>query len=152
MLSRDVSYDSPDAIISALDQFNPDRDEVPNLVRLYEIFRDFETLKDRERALPSMFALLERFPEGEFGSPGPIVQAIEGVDGYSERLKASLARVPTRYTVWMVNRAMNGTTDEDTWVSWMAELQKVRSHPLADEYLRENAREFAEYQAERIEE
>ena len=145
-----MCYDNLEKIIAALEQFEPARDEVDNLGRLYEILGDFRTLTDRESALPSMFALLERFPEGEFGSPGPIVQEIEGIDGYGQVLKASLARMPTRYAVWMVNRAMNGTTDENTWSNWMAELQKLQSHPLASAQLREYAREFEEYQAERL--
>jgi hypothetical protein len=147
-----MPYDTVENVIAAIDQFTPARDETENLCRLYEIFDRFEKLEGRERALPSMFALLERFPDGEFGSPGPIVSGIGSVTGYAGILKASLARIPTRYTVWMVNMAMNATSDENIWSDWMRELQKVESHPLADKYLRENAREYAEYQAQRLEE
>jgi hypothetical protein len=140
---------TPEALIAELDRFNPARDEVENLCRLYEIFDGFRTLDGREVAMPSMFALLERFPDAELGSPGPIVQEIEHTKGYEELLKPSLNRLPTRYTVWMVNRILNATSQERTWVDWMDVLQRVQSHPLADEDLRTYASEFSAYQTER---
>jgi hypothetical protein len=143
---------TPEALIAELDRFNPARDEVENLCRLYEIFDGFRALGGREVAMHSMFALLERFPEAEFGSPGPIVQEIEHMGAYEESLKASLARIPTRYTVLMVNRILNVTSQETTWLDWMNVLQSVQSHPLADDDLRRYASEFAAYQTERTQE
>ena len=147
----EMNYDNIEAVIAALDQFEPTDYEADNCGRLDELFRNFRTLSGCERALPSMFALLERFPAGEFGNPGPVVQEIEHMGGYHELLKASLARVPTAQTVWMANRIMNTITDRKLWSSWMQVLQNASSHPLADEGARASAQLFIDHQNERIE-
>src|SRR5262249_6949360 len=64
------------AVIDALNAFQPGRDDIDNVPRLYDIFSDFSSLPHRERAMPAMFFLLERFPDAEFGSPGPLVHEL----------------------------------------------------------------------------
>jgi hypothetical protein len=142
-----MSHNSIDTITAALDEFRSSDD---NDYRLNVVLRNFKAVENPECALPSMFALLERFPNSDFGSPGSLVHTIEHVTGYCEQLKQSLSRRPTVYTVWMVNRIMN-TTEGDDWSGWMRELHRVLSHPLADDGVRENARRFVEFQNERIE-
>jgi hypothetical protein len=74
-----MSYSSVDAITWALDEFRSTDD---NDYRLGVILEKFKSIKNHERALPSMFALLERFPIADFGSPGSLVHTIEHVAGF----------------------------------------------------------------------
>lgn len=77
-----MEADDPIAVvIAALNSFEPARDDTDNLYRLYQLFEGFHSLPDRERVMPVMFSLLERFPDAEFGSPGPLVQELEAIPG-----------------------------------------------------------------------
>ena len=98
-----MEADDPIAVvIAALNSFEPARDDTDNLYRLYQLFEGFSSLPDRHRAAPAMFGLLERFPDAEFGSPGPLVQELEAIPGYLPLLRDSVRRQPTYHTVWMV--------------------------------------------------
>jgi hypothetical protein len=95
---------------------------------------------------PHLFRLMERFPEEDFGSPGPIVHALEAMPGFELLLRESVARKPTQHTVWMVNRLLNSRLDDATRASWMQALEAVLQHPECDEAARESATEFLRYQ------
>jgi hypothetical protein len=74
-----MEADDPVAVVVApLNSFEPSRDDTDNLNRLYRIFEGFGSLPDRDRVAPAMFGLLERFPDAEFGSPGPLVHELAG--------------------------------------------------------------------------
>lgn len=107
--------DPIDDVIAALNTFEPARDDTDNLVRLYDIFRNFLAVPQRDRAMPAMFSLLERFPDAEFGSPGPLVHELEAIPGYLPPLRDSLRRQPTYLTVWMANRSstLNSQTTKE---------------------------------------
>jgi hypothetical protein len=94
-----------------------------------------------------MFSLLERFPDAELGSPGPLVQALEGIPGYLPLLRDSIRRQPTHYTAWMVNRLLNTSLPSDQRESWLSELRTAFVHPLASEQTRLFAKDFLEHQA-----
>ena len=127
-------------IIAALNTFEPARDDTDNLYRLYQLFEGFSSLPDRDRAAPAMFGLLERFPDAEFGSPGPLVHELEAL------LRDSVRRQPTFLTVWMINRVLNTELPSEQRESWLSELRAVREHPLASEQTRTFAEEFLEHQ------
>lgn len=55
-----MADDVIDGIITALDTFQPSDYDVENLVRLYEIFTGFRSLRDCVRVMLAMFSLLER--------------------------------------------------------------------------------------------
>lgn len=59
-------------VISALNAFKPVDYDVENIGILYDIFQNFQSIPDREQAIPAIFELLERFPDAELGNPGPI--------------------------------------------------------------------------------
>jgi hypothetical protein len=92
---------SVEATIAALNAFLP-ADDGKDIARLYEIFEGFGSLAGRERAIGPIFELLERFPDADFGSPGPLVHELEAMDGYQVFLRESIRRRPTATTVWMV--------------------------------------------------
>jgi hypothetical protein len=100
-------------------------------------------------AAPAMFELLERFPAEHFGTPGPLVGALEEIPGYEPLLRESVARKPTQHTVWMVNRLLNSPLDEATRAGWTELLESVLQHPEVDEGARESAVEFLEFQRKR---
>lgn len=142
-----MEADDPIAIvIAALNSFEPSRDDTDNLYRLYQLFEGFRSLPDRHRAALAMFSLLERFPDAEFGSPGPLVHELEAIPGYVPLLRGSVRRQPTYHTVWMVNRLLNTKLPSDQRESWLSELRAALEHPLASEQTRRSAEEFLEHQ------
>jgi hypothetical protein len=96
---------SIEAVVAALESFVPSDDG--DVYHLYQILDGFDSMANRERAIPAMFSLFERYPEGDFGAPGPLVHALAAIPGYQPFLVASLARKPTRPTVSMVNAILN---------------------------------------------
>jgi hypothetical protein len=93
-----------------------------------------------------MFGLLERFPDAEFGSPGPLVHELEAIPGYLPLLRDSVRRQPTYHTVWMINRLLNTKLPSEQRASWLLELRAAPEHPLASEQTRRSAEDFPEAQ------
>jgi hypothetical protein len=89
------AHDPIAIVIAALNSFEPSRDDIDNLHRLYRLFEGFRSLPDRERVAPAMFNLLERFPDAEFGSPGPLVHELEAIPGYLPLLRGSVRPADT---------------------------------------------------------
>jgi hypothetical protein len=133
-------------IIAVLNTFEPGRDDTDNLYRLYQLFEGFCSLPDRHRAAPAMFGLLERFPDAEFGSPGPLVHELEAIPGYLPLLRDSVRRQPTYHTVWMINRLLNTKLPSEQRASWLLELRAALEHPLTSEQARIFAEDFLEAQ------
>jgi hypothetical protein len=132
--------------ISLLNTFEPSEDDTDNISRLYEMLRDFRSFPQRHRVAPAMLSLLERFPDADFGSPGPLVHELEAIPGYQPLLRGSLRRQPTGLTVWMVNRLLNTKLPNDQRESWLAELRTAREHVRASEQARRYAEEFLAHQ------
>lgn len=75
-----MEADDPIAIvIEALNPFQLALDDTDNLYRLYQLSRVFALCLIGIALRRAMFSLLERFPDAEFGSPGPLVQELEAV-------------------------------------------------------------------------
>ena len=138
--------DSIDLVINALQTLVPSDDDSDNVGRLYNIFEGFRSLPGRERAMPTMFSLLERFPNAALGSPGPLVHEIEAIAGYEPLLRESLHRQPTDFTVWMVNRILNAKPPQEERKVWLNELQLVLKLPRSPDSTRESATDFLEHQ------
>src|SRR2546423_1287146 len=122
---------SADDMIAALDSFEPDDDFDSNQFRLYPITEGFRTLPDRERVVPAMFALMERFPNAYLGTPGPLVHDIEslGIARYEQQLVDSVRRQPAELTVWMVNRILNTNLEPRHRNELLDLLASVPQHP-----------------------
>ncbi|WP_202556024.1 hypothetical protein [Paenibacillus silvestris] len=80
----------------------------------YYVTEKLEMRKDGFDAIEPLLKLLEDNPDVDFGSPGPIVHFVEKYykKGYEEKLIASLYRNPTNHTLWMLNRIINGSENE----------------------------------------
>ena len=127
---------SVDDLLSALQAFEPDADGGENVHRLNELLDGFAALPGCERIAPALFALMERHPAADFGSPGPLVHALETQAGYAELLAQSLERQPTELTAWMANRMLNSRLARDDRAAWLRRLTVVTSHPLASMHCR----------------
>src|SRR5262245_10945263 len=140
-----------EAVIEALTRFGAEDDETENVYQLYQIFEGFESLPNRELAMPAMFSLLERFPEGLFGSPGPLVHELEAMprSEYQSALQRSVARQPTDHTVWMVNRLLNSNLSPESRQSWLGVLHSAAEHPRAPSSVRESALDYIQHQKRR---
>ncbi len=140
---------SVDELLSDLQAFAPTGDGADNVHRLNELLTGFAALPGCERVAPALLALLERHPQADWGTPGPLVHALENQPGYPESLAASLERQPTELTAWMANRLLNSKLPRDDRAVWLKRLTVVTSHPKAAASVRDSAIRFLDFQASR---
>ena len=140
---------SVDELLSELQAFVPTHDGADNAHRLNELLAGFAALPGCERVAPALLALLERHPQADFGTPGPLVQALEAQPGYPELLAVSLERQPTELTAWMANRLLNSKLSRDDRAAWLRRLTAVTTHPRATASVRDSAIRFLDFQASR---
>ena len=140
---------SVDDLLSELQAFVPTDDGADNVHRLNEVLADFSALPGCERIAPALLDVLERHPQADFGTPGPLVNALEGQPGYADLLAASLERQPTELTAWMANRLLNSKLPRDDRGLWLKRLTVVTSHPKAAASVRDSAIRFLDFQASR---
>ena len=140
---------SVDALLTDLQAFSPTEDGADNVHRLNELLAGFTALPGCERVAPALLGLLERHPQADFGTPGPLVDALERQPGYAELLAGSLERQPTELTAWMANRLLNSKLPRDTRTAWLKRLTVVSSHPKAAAAVRDSAIRFLDFQASR---
>ncbi len=140
---------SVDDLLPELQAFAPSVDGADNVHRLNELLAGFAALPGCERVAPALLALLERHPRTDFGTPGPLVQALEAQPGYPELLAVSLERQPTELTAWMANRLLNSKLGREERATWLGRLTAVTSHPLAAAGVRDSAIRFLDFQASR---
>ena len=100
-------------------------------------------------AVPAIFRFIEAHSDKDLGSPGPLVHFIEEESDYFIELENSALRKPTDLTVWMINRIINGAEPNDRR-RWLAILAEIACNPNADAETIESAKEFIEYQSEKI--
>jgi hypothetical protein len=140
---------SVDELLSELQAFAPTADGADNVHRLNELLAGFAALPGCERVAPALLALLERHPQADFGTPGPLVQALESQAAYAQLLAGSLERQPTELTAWMANRLLNSKLPRDDRNAWLKRLTAVASHPKASASVRDSAIRFLDFQASR---
>lgn len=140
---------SVDDLLSDLQAFAPSDDGADNVHGLNELLAGFGALPGCERVAPALLALLERHPQADFGTPGPLVHALESQAGYRDLLAASLERQPTELTAWMANRLLNSKLPRDERNEWLKRLTAVTSHPKAAPGVRDSAIRFLDFQASR---
>jgi hypothetical protein len=119
------SLSTTDAVVAALKEF-------VNVHRLNEIFTGFRDLPNRERVEPVMFTLLERFPDADFGSPGPPIHELEAMS-----------------TVLMANRILNSDLTAIERLAWLNILRVSAEHSGASQLAKDSAHRFVQYQTKR---
>jgi len=87
-----------------------------------------------------LFRILEENSDFDFGMPGQIVHTLEKhyKKGLEEELFKSLNRKPTFYTLWMLNRIINGTSDAKEKECYMEMLKSILKMEIPD-YLKKQA-------------
>lgn len=140
---------SVDDLLRELQAFAPSGDGADTVHRLNELLEDFAALPGCERVVPALLALMERHPQADFGTPGPLVRVLENQPGYTEQLAASLERQPTELGAWMANRLLNSRLPRAERGAWLRRLTAVASHPKAAAGVRDSAIRFLDFQASR---
>ncbi len=131
-------------VISNLEAFQPGPTETDSVCNLYEILEGIESMPNNMLAVPSLFNVLERNVGSDFGSPGPIVHALEAIAPYSKLLAESIKRQPTFYTIQMVGAILNSELTIPDRKFWLNQLRDVISHPRSTPYDHDRAREILE--------
>ncbi len=92
----------------------------------------------------TILRVMERNPDYDFGSPGPLVHFVETFyrKGYEAELLASLKRQPTPHTVWLLNRIINHTSEPDARGHYLIELRDAGRHPSATQSTQDAVVEF----------
>jgi len=93
-----------------------------------------------------ILSFIERHPDIDFGSPGPLVHFVERFygNGYDRKLLDSIKRRPTPLTTWMLNRVVNGTKAPAARSALIDAMRAITVHPLADDSTRQAANRFVE--------
>lgn len=120
-----------------------------NIEQLYDFVDRLQETSNKRDAVSAIFRFVEKNFDKVLGSPGPLVHFLEEENDYINELKESIARKPTDHTVWMVNRIINAAGGKENEF-WMAKLAEIVNHPKADSEAKESAKEFIEYQREKI--
>ena len=109
------------------------KDDDTDYAALVELIAYIENAADPRLAFRPLFDLLERYPDADFGSPGPIVHFLEQFfpGGYEDELLASVRRAPMWTTLWMLNRLVNGTSGSEQ-ERYVDELQRIAEAGLGE--------------------
>lgn len=120
-----------------------------DMEQLYRFTDALEQDPKKREAVPAIFRFIEAHANKDIGSPGPLTHFLEEENDYRAELEQSVLTKPTALTVWMVNRIVNGA-ESKAREHWLAVLVKVINLPEAPTEVKESAREFIEYQSEKI--
>jgi hypothetical protein len=133
------------------ENFDLTRQQADGHERLNALTDELTKLPEPERAVRSLFDVIERMPESDSGSPGSIVHTLEQMRGYYEsELVESIKRTPTPLAIWMVNRILNGTRSPEQRQFYMDLLRLAVEHPTASDSARNQAKSFIEYQTKQV--
>ncbi len=80
----------------------------------HEVIEEIEGRSDAFESVEPILKLMENNADFNFGKPGPLVHFVEKYykNGYEEKLVESLQRHPTKHTLWMLNRIINGSEND----------------------------------------
>ncbi|QMU26596.1 hypothetical protein [Adhaeribacter radiodurans] len=140
-------------IIEELKRFIPVDEDAPesNDILLDNILEDLFENEDAHLVIPSLFELMENYPDVDFGAPGTIVHTLETFDGqYEEQLYLSLKREPTVLSVLMLNRIINSLSDPKEKNENIELLRQISISDNINENAKEEARSFYDYQLKNL--
>lgn len=115
----------------------------------YDIIEEIEEMENAVSAIEPILILMEKNPNIDFGKPGPLVHFVEKFykNGYEEKLIESLKRMPTKHTVWMLNRIINGSQGDEKKY-FLNILDNVLTYPNIDNEVLLLANHFIELHVE----
>ena len=95
----------------------------------YEIIEEIAEKEDAFESISQILMIMEKNPDADFGKPGPLVHFVEKYyqNGYEEKLIESVKRRPTKHTVWMLNRIINGSKSDsrDYFINILNEISTL---------------------------
>jgi len=133
-----VTYEEIIAALRALTAADFHRNPAAGITKFHDIDAALEEVPSPERAIPEIFAVMERLPEADFGIPGPLVFALERMD-YTDALVASLRRRATGHAVGMVHRILNSELPPERRRFYVGLLAAVVANPNPHEGARGRA-------------
>jgi hypothetical protein len=100
----------------------------------YRLVEAWQSSEESFQAVEPILRFMEQNPTVDFGTPGPLVHFVEQYykRGYEQKLIESISRRPTAHTVWMLNRLINGTRDQEQRRMLTETLKRAGNHPAAD--------------------
>ena len=117
--------------------------------RLSELVGELFEKPNPEQAMDTMFRMMERLPDSDLGTPGPLVHGLEKFKDYEPHLIESVHRLPTPLSVWMVNRILNTRLPKPRRAFWLSLLEEALGRPEINDQLRQDIKEFLEHQGKR---
>ena len=139
-------------ILNDVTPFSNDDPENNNESFFYEIMDELKSKEDFEMAIEPIFKLIEKYPQTDFGSPGPFVHTLESFVGHYEKyLYESLNRRPTPLTILMYNRIINGENNIIIKQYLIDRLESFLTHPLIDKETTNAINSFVDYQRKNAE-
>ena len=110
----------------------------------YNTIEDIEGMIEPFFAVEPLLLLMERNPDINYGMSGPIVHFVEKFygNGYEEMLVDSIKRKPTKHTLWMLNRVINGSSGEVKKECLNMLTDITSDTDLCDESIRNEAQVF----------
>ncbi|WP_342644773.1 hypothetical protein [Mucilaginibacter sp. CSA2-8R] len=99
-------------IINNFKPFNEDNSVDDHESFFYDITDELYANADGKIAISAVIKLIERYPNADFGSPGPLVHWLEKYPHqYESILYDSIKKCPVPLTIWMLNRIINAERD-----------------------------------------
>jgi hypothetical protein len=104
-------------------------------------------------SVEAILRFMESNPDLDYGVPGPLVQFAESFYAqgrefeYKQKLIESLNRAPMYYTVWMLNRLINGEHNSVEKRRLVAEMERIAGNTALKSSVRTLAGDFLEWQA-----
>ena len=118
-----------------------------NEVLLDNILDDLFKNENANQVIPTLFELIEKYPEADLGAPGPIVHTLENFDGqYEDHLFSSLNKKPAPLTVLMLNRIINALIDPIVKSKCIDLMHQVSISENANKMAKKDAKMFYDYQ------
>ena len=118
---------------------------------LFEIEEELEKIENinmlNKDIITEFLFLYEKNPDFDFGMPGALTHFLEKFygNGYEEKLLKSIKRQPTKHTLWMLNRVINGTCSDEIKKSYIQEMYLIAKNNKLNISLRNLANEYIKF-------
>jgi hypothetical protein len=138
-----------DNIILTLDTIGSVEDEF-ELKKLQGALDELFASGQAELGVDALLRIFERFPDKDcYGVFWSILHGLESLPGYEVRLVESIRRQPSEFSLLMINRILNGGQTRAGEVDLMGLLEEIAADPKYSTSVREEAREYIEWQRSR---
>lgn len=137
-------------IIKILDSISDVTNDADQLNRLDNAINDIAHADQPLLSIEPLLRIFERFPEADgFGVFWSILHKLESMPGFEPFLLASIKRMPSYFSLSMINGIINGGEQAIEDVNLMSLLAEIESNTNYSENIRKTARGFIEYQKQK---